>query len=142
LEKNESGFTGLAGLPLDLELAKLTGLSRNLDELVGMRARSQGWKDGQVGMALILLNLAGGDKVEDIQKLEGDEGFKRILERVELSGMSRRERREHQRRWRKEKRRTVPSPSAIFRYLSKFHDAEQEKQRVEGKRPLSHQSQG
>jgi hypothetical protein len=105
LEKNESGFTGLTGLPLYLELAKLTGLSRDLDEWVGVRTGSQGWKDGQVGMALILLNLAGGDKVEDIQKLEGDEGFKKILERVELSGMSRRERREQQRRWRKEKRR-------------------------------------
>lgn len=133
LEKNESGFTGLAGLPLYLELAKLTGLSRDLDEWVGVRAGSQGWKDGQVGMALILLNLAGGDKVEDIQKLEGDEGFKKILERVELSGMSRRKRREQQRRWRKEKRRGVPSPSAIFRYLSQFHEAEQEEQRVEGK---------
>lgn len=30
-------------------------------------------------------------------------------------------------RWRKEKKRSVPSPSAAFRYLSEFHDAEQEK---------------
>jgi hypothetical protein len=133
LEKNETGYTGLAGLPLYLELATLTGLSRAMDECIGVRGGRQGWKDGQVGMALILLNLAGGDKVEDIQKLEGDEGFKQILERVELNEMSRRERREQQRRWRKEKRRAVPSPSAIFRYLSRFHDAEQEKRRVEGK---------
>jgi hypothetical protein len=132
VEKNESGYTGLAGLPLYLELARMTGLSRDLDELVGVRRESQGWRDRQVGMALILLNLAGGDKVEDIEKLEGDEGFKKILERVELSGMSRRQRREQQRRWRKEKTRTVPSLSAIFRYLSRFHDAEQEKQRQTG----------
>jgi len=34
------------------------------------------------------------------------------------------------RRWRKEKKCSVPSPSAIFRYLSKFHDVEQEKIRL------------
>lgn len=133
LEKNESGFTGLAGLPLYLELAKMTGLGRDLDELVGARREAQGWRDRQVGLALILLNLAGGDKVEDIEKLEGDEGFRQILERVELSGLSRRERREQQRRWRKEKKRTMPSRSAIFRYLSRFHDAEQEERREQGK---------
>lgn len=70
--------------------------------------------------------------MEDIEKLEGDEGFKKILERVELSGMSRRQRRGQQRRWRKEKTRTVPSRLAIFRYLSRFHDAGQEKQRQTG----------
>jgi hypothetical protein len=37
------------------------------------------------------------------------------------------------RRWRKEKTRTVPSPSSIFRYLAKFHDSKQEKQRQQGK---------
>jgi hypothetical protein len=35
-----------------------------------------------------------------------------------------------ERRWRKEKKRFVPSASAVFRYLSEFHDAEQEKIRV------------
>ncbi|KWT85297.1 hypothetical protein [Candidatus Magnetominusculus xianensis] len=46
------------------------------------------------------------------------------------AGLSRRERREKQRRFRKERKRTTPSEAVIFRYLSKFHDKEQEKLRV------------
>ena len=65
--------------------------------------------------------------------MEGDEGFGRVLWRVELNGLSRRERREQERRWRKERRRAVPSPSAAFRYLEAFHDPEQEKLRQQGK---------
>jgi len=47
--------------------------------------------------------------------------------------MKRRQRRELERRWRKERRRTVPSPSSVFRYLESFHDEEQEKLREKGK---------
>jgi len=62
---------------------------------------------------LVMLNLAGGDCVEDLRRLEGDEGFCKVLRRVELDGLSRKERRAEERRWRKshglkEKRRTVP----------------------------------
>ncbi len=78
-------------------------------------------------MALILLNLAGGDCVEDLRGLEGDEGFCRVLKRIELWGMKRRERRALERRWRKERRRSVASPSVVFRYLEVFHDCEQER---------------
>jgi len=38
-----------------------------------------------------------------------------------------------ERRWRKERRRTVPSPSAVFRYLASFHDRGEEKERRAGK---------
>jgi hypothetical protein len=49
-------------------------------------------------MAFILLNLAGGDSVDDLRSLESDEGFCRILRRIELAGLKRKERREMQRR--------------------------------------------
>jgi len=68
------------------------------------------------------MNLAGGDCVEDLRRLEGDEGFCQVLRRAEHQGLKRRERREAERRWRKERRRTVPSASAVFRYLSSFMD--------------------
>jgi hypothetical protein len=70
----------------------------------------------------VLLNLAGGDCVEDIDKLEADEGFCRILRKAEAHGLRR-----------KERSRTLPSASAIFRYLGHFHNAEQEKLREKGK---------
>jgi hypothetical protein len=56
-----------------------------------------------------------------------------VLRRLEQKGLNRRERRESDRRWRKERSRTVRFASSIFRYLSAFHDAGQEKKRIEGK---------
>jgi len=79
--------------------------------------------------SLVLLNLAGGDAVDDLRILEKDEGFCRVLRRAETYGMRRRERRALERRWRKERHRTVPSPSAVFRYLAGFHDETEEKKR-------------
>ena len=84
-------------------------------------------------MSLILLNLAGGDCVEDLNRLENDEGLCRILKKAQKHGMSRQQRRAILRRWRKGQQRTVPSPSAVFRYLSEFHDTEQEELREAGK---------
>ena len=42
-------------------------------------AGSQGWLDIQMVLALILLNLAGGDWLEDLERLEADRGFAAIL---------------------------------------------------------------
>ena len=132
-DKKEMGITSLGGLALYSGLAHIMGLSKSISNHIRARENTQGWTDSQVIMSLILLNLAGGDCVDDLNILEADEGFCRILRRVELDGLSRRERRAQERRWRKEKRRTVPSPTAAFRYLGAFHDQEQEKKRVLGR---------
>ncbi len=90
---------------------------------------NQGWSDHQIVMSLILLNLAGGDCVADLEKLESDEGLCQIMRKVEHYRLPRRERRSLERRWRKERRRILASASPVFRYLSAFHDPEQEKKR-------------
>jgi len=131
--KRESGVTSLGGLALYSGLAHIMDLSGSVRSHIRVRQDTQGWTDSQMIMSLILLNLAGGDCVEDLNILEADEGFCRILRRVERHGLNRRERREQERRWRKEKRRTVPSPTAAFRYLGAFHDEEEEKRRVLGR---------
>jgi len=79
-------------------------------------------------MSGILLNEAGGEHVEDLNVLGKDDGFGRLLMRLGDAGMSRQQQRALQRRWRKlkERKRAVPSPSAMFRYLEKFHDPHQE----------------
>lgn len=133
IEEGKSGLTALAGLPTYLDLASATGLLNSIDRHMKVCTGDQGWTDRQMVMSLVLLNLAGGDRVEDINKLESDEGFCRILRKVEEQGLTRKERREQKRRWRKGRRRTFPSPSALFRYLENFHDAGQEKHRQEGK---------
>ena len=132
-EKQKSDMTGFGGLPLYLDLAHVMGLSQSVDKQLGVRTNSQGWSDSEVVMSLILLNLSGGECVEDLNRLESDDGFCRILDRTQMHGMSRRQRRVLARRWRKEKRRSVPSPSSVFRYLSSFHDPEQEELRERGK---------
>ena len=130
-------MTGLGGLPVYLDLATVMGLGESIER--HLQIKKQGWTDRQTLMSLLLLNLAGGDCVEDMRKLEHDEGFCRVLERIEQKGMKRFERRSLSSRWRKECRRFVPSSSSVFRYLSAFHDTEAEKKRVGGKAfiPLS-----
>jgi hypothetical protein len=80
-------------------------------------------------MALVLLNAAGGDCVDDLMMLEGDEGFCRVVREVEWYGRKSSERRALKRRWRKPGTRTVPSPTATREYLERFHDPEQEQHR-------------
>jgi hypothetical protein len=130
-EKHETGMTGLAGLPVYMDLIKAMGLS----ELIGkhLQIKNRGWTDAQTIISLMLMNIAGGDCVEDLSKLEKDEGFCSILRRVEHQGKPRSERRAIERRWHKESKRSVPSPSSVFRYLSSFHNKEQEENRVTGK---------
>ena len=99
-EKRESGMTALAGLPVYLDLARVMGLGRAIERHLHVRDGGQGWSDAQVVMSLILLNLAGGGCVDDLRVVEGDEGFCRVMRRVELHGLKRRERRELERRWR------------------------------------------
>lgn len=129
-EKHETGMTGLAGLPVYLDLMKAMGLPEQIGR--HLQVKQRGWTDSQMVLSLILLNLAGGDCVEDLSTVQKDEGFCRILRRVEQQGMRRSERREVERRWRKDRLRSVPSPSAAFRYLSAFHDLEQERKRTGG----------
>ncbi len=128
-EKTSTGMTALAGLPTYLDLAGVAGLARSIGRHVRLRERGQGWTDSQMITSLVLLNLAGGDSVDDLRILEKDEGFSRVLRKAETHGMRRKERRATELRWRKERRRTVPSPSAVFRYLSGFHEQEEESKR-------------
>jgi len=129
VERKSGGMTALAGLPTYLEFAHLMDLRRLISDHVRVRDGNQGWTDDQMIMALVLLNLAGGDCVDDLRVLEGDEGFCGILREVEWYSRSRSARRALERRWRKQRTRTFPSPTAVREYLERFHDPEQEEQR-------------
>jgi hypothetical protein len=71
-EKSPTGMTALAGLPTYLDLAHVAGLSQSIQRHVKLREGKQGWSDAQVITCLVLLNLAGGDVVEDLRILEKD----------------------------------------------------------------------
>jgi hypothetical protein len=128
VEKKSGGMTALAGLLPYIEFGYVMGLSQAIEKRLTIRGE-QGWSDGETVMALILLNLAGGEGLSDLDILEGDEGFCRVLRESVGFGKSRQERRVLEKRLRKEQRRSVPSPSAVSRYLYHFHDPDQEKLR-------------
>jgi hypothetical protein len=122
-------LTALGGLPLYLDLVVSSGLLTSLRAHMQFKSAGQGWRDEQIILALILLNLAGGECVDDLRLLEADAGFSKILAQVDTIGQPRVERRRSLRRWRKAKTRSVPSPSTVFRYLSRFHTPAQEEKR-------------
>ena len=107
-------------------------MRESVAEHVCARGGEQGWSDTESVLSLLLLNLAGGECVDDIEKLAGDAGSSEVMERVRWAGLPPRECRRLERRWRKERTRAVPSPSSLRRYLSRFHNDAAERERVVG----------
>jgi len=120
-ETSSGGLTSLSGLPLYLDLIHASGLGTAIRQQVHV-AGAQGWLDIQMVLAVIFLNLAGGDCVEDLERLESDSGFAAILRAIERDLLSRAERRSLTARWRRTRQRAVPSPSALSGWLERFHD--------------------
>ena len=81
-DSSRHGQTSLAGLPIYLDLVKASGLGAAIRQQVCV-AGSQGWVDIQMVLAVVFLNLAGGDCVDDIERLERDGGFSAILRAIE-----------------------------------------------------------
>ena len=72
-------LTGHAGLLPYIDLTCALGLLKAVDEKVGVCGR-QGWMDRHHILSLVLLNLAGGECVDDIKTLESDAGLCRIFQ--------------------------------------------------------------
>ena len=125
-ENVSTGMTALSGLAAYLDLAEAARLGESVRRHVGGREGTQGWTDAQMVTALVMLNLSGGESVDDLRVLEKDEGLGRVLLAGESHGMRRAERRTQLNRWRSKRLRVVPSPTAVFRYLDNFHDETEE----------------
>ena len=67
------GMTGLSGLGVYLGFLYGVGIPRQADQAIGMRW-TQGYTDGPMVGALVLLNLAGGEAVQSLEVLAQDEG--------------------------------------------------------------------
>ncbi len=126
------GPTGLAGLGLYFDLMRAMDLGsavrRHLDV-----AGERGWLDLQMVMPLLALNLAGGDRVEDLGRVSRDRGFSALLGEAEKALLTRRERRSLKGRFRRGGARGVPSATALRDWLEKFHDPSAELRREAGK---------
>jgi hypothetical protein len=132
VERQGGGMTGMGGIGPYLELACRSGMVRSIERHV-KAGGEQGWTDAESVLSLVMLNLVGGDCVGDVDRLECDKGFCRLFSKAVSQGLSGKGRRGLKKRWRKEKSRSVPSSSAVFRYLAEFHDRSQEGLREGGK---------
>jgi hypothetical protein len=127
-----AGATAFAGLPLYLELSRVVRLRALVEQHMPTRGDGQGWSDTDVITALVLLNLAGGEHVSDLELLRRDEGFVRVLREVACAGLSRKEQRAKMRLMAKSGEVPLPSASAVFRFLQSFHGTEQDVEREPG----------
>jgi len=123
--KNNSGMTAYAGLGVYFDLLKRLDFVNLVNRCVSVSGVDQGWADWQNLLSLILLNLCGGNCVDDISSLSSDEGLCRLFSRFE-SSLSVREQKVLKKRWRKGKGKgkgrhgAFPSSSALLRYLKRF----------------------
>lgn len=121
-EKRDKSLTATAGMGVYFDLFKILRIVSQLNHRLGQCRGKQGYRDSDVVLAIILINLVGGDCVEDVDRLEADEGLRRLF--AKLVGL----------KWRSAKRfrrgtgRVFPSQSVIFRYLERFDDGTQGEQ--------------
>ena len=123
----------MAGLPAYADLLWALGVPGSVERHVRVRRRRSGWSERELVGALVLLHLAGGEGVEDIRTLGSDDGFCRLMERLSLFGVKRREQRRIRRLRKRGGRGSLPSATSIHRFLEAFHDPEEMKQRKPGK---------
>ncbi|MDE0342654.1 MAG: hypothetical protein OXK82_05695 [Deltaproteobacteria bacterium] len=111
-----ASVTSRAGLVLYLELVLKPRLLADLPA-----GRAQGWHDGQMMLALVLLNVAGLDSVSDIDRLEEDRGLARLVRSYEgrILGVSKRT---LEARFRGGRERCFPSPRSLRDWPDRFHD--------------------
>ena len=117
--QRETGQTSYAGLGIYFDLFWKLKFHAVVDMFFPPRRSNQGWPYWYHLMSLILLNLLGGESVDDIDVLENDEGLCRLMGRYERS-LSKQARRALNRGFRKGRTRTFPSSSAVRRFLNLF----------------------
>lgn len=91
-------YTARAGLALVSRALRSLGLPAFADARVHFKKRRRGLTAGQHVEALVLLNAAGGDCMDDMQRLREDPGVEKML------GYE------------------APSPTAVRTFLEAFHD--------------------
>ena len=108
-------MTGLAGLLLVAQTFRVLGLARSVDRHIHLKQRDRGFTEAEMVESLVLLQAAGGDALDDLDKLRGDKGGDRALEK--MLG--------HQ----------VPGPDAARKFLYRFHSDDKMKAAKEARSP-------
>jgi len=72
-EITDMPITALGGLPIVIEAAKALGIDKLFDQHLNIKLRQRGYTEYELSLALILTLLAGGESLEDAQKIRMDE---------------------------------------------------------------------
>jgi Transposase DDE domain group 1 len=99
LQEQGETLTARAGLTLVQETMQALELDRAVDEALQLKQRDSGYSEAELVSAIVLLQAAGGDCLDDIRVLAADQGLCRLLGR-----------------------RALPSPDTLRHLLNAFHD--------------------
>ena len=123
-EKNKSHLSSFGAIPSFLEFLNGLKFSELLKGLLQDKS-NQGYSSFHYILSLILLNITGGQSVSDVERLEEDNGLKRILKKLEgkLSRLKNRV-------FRRQRTRGFPSISRLFDFLARFNSEEEEGERA------------
>jgi len=99
-EPLQETLTALGGIPLVVQAFRSLGLPQSIQEQVRVKQRQRGYDDATFVESFVILNAAGGECVEDFERLRGDPGL------AEMIGHA------------------VPSPRAALEFLQAFHQEE------------------
>jgi hypothetical protein len=94
----EETLTALGGIPLVVQAFRSLGLPQSVREQVHVKERERGYDEATFVESFVILNAAGGECVDDFERLRQDPGL------AEMIG--------HE----------LPSPSAGLQFLYAFHD--------------------
>jgi len=81
LIEDDSGeaLTSYGGLPLVVETCEALGLARLVKQHVRIKQRNRGYSESKYVQSVIAMMAAGGDCLEDIERLRSDAGLKLLL---------------------------------------------------------------
>ena len=99
-EPLQETLTALGGIPLVVQAFRSLGLPRSIQEHVRVKQRQRGYDDATFVESFVILNAAGGECVEDFERLRQDPGL------AEMIGHG------------------LPSPRAALEFLQAFHQEE------------------
>ena len=99
-QPTEEALTALGGIPLVVQAFRSLGLPQSVKEHVRVKERERGYDEATFVESFVMLNAAGGECLED---------FERLRARPRFGGID---------------GARIPSPAAALKVLVRFHEAE------------------
>ena len=107
----EEVLTALGGLPLVVQAFRSLGLPGSVKQHLVVKERQRGYDEATFVESFVLLNAAGGECLDDFERLRADPGLEQLIG--------------HE----------VPSPEAARKFLYAFHEEEKIEQAKQQRLP-------